>query len=351
MKTIKTKRKNPRGLFDESFRQEKLDKQGDPLIKMKRMIDWENFRPIIETSLKEEPKAPGGRPPYDSILKFKMLILQRLYNISDEQLEYQVNDRLSFMRFLDLTIADDVPDCNTIRYFRDKLISKGVIEKVFEAFDDMLRTKGYIAQEGSIIDASFVEVPKQRNTRDENKQIKEGKTPEGWDDPKNENKIPHKDIDARWTKKNNQSYYGYKDHVKIDSKSKLITKYNVTDASVHDSQTLNDLLDEKDKGKTVHADSAYTGQEDIIKEKEVISEICEKGYRHKKLTEEQIGSNRVKSKIRSRVEHVFGFIENSMNGSYIRTIGMKRACGVIGLMNLTYNLCRFMYLHQARMAN
>ena len=121
MKKIKTKRKNPRGLFDESSRQEKLEKQGATLIKMEKIINWENFRPIIETPLREEPKAPGGRPPYDSILKFKMLILQRLYTISDEQLEYQVNDILSFMRFLDLTIADDVPDCNTIRYFREAL--------------------------------------------------------------------------------------------------------------------------------------------------------------------------------------------------------------------------------------
>lgn len=260
MKTKRTKRRTPRGLFDETFRQEKLKKQGDPLVKMESIINWEAFRPIIEHTIKEEPKGPGGRPPYDSILKFKMMILQRLYNISDEQLEYQVNDRLSFMRFLDLTIADDVPDCNTIRYFRDTLISKGVIEKLFKAFDEMLRAKGYITQEGSIIDASFVEVPKQRNTRDENKQIKEGKTPEGWDDPEHKNKVPHKDIDARWTKKNHQSYYGYKDHVKVDAKSKLITKYKVTDASVHDSQPLKDLLDETDKGETVHADSAYTGQ-------------------------------------------------------------------------------------------
>ncbi|HQO03662.1 MAG TPA: IS5 family transposase [Spirochaetota bacterium] len=351
MKTKKTKRRTQRGLFDETFRQEKLEKQGDPLIKMKSIIDWEAFRPIIEQSITEPVKGPGGRPPYDSILKFKMLILQRLYNISDEQLEYQVNDRLSFMRFLDLTIADDVPDCNTIRYFRDILIRKGVIEKIFESFDEMLKTKGYIAQEGSIIDASFVEVPRQRNTRDENKQIKGGGIPEEWDAPENKHKVPHKDTDARWTKKNYQSYYGYKDHVKVDAKSKLITRYKVTDASVHDSQTLKELLDETDKGKTVHADSAYTGQDDLLQEKEVLSEICEKGCRYKKLTDEQIGNNKVKSKIRTRVEHVFGFIENSMNGSFIRTIGIKRAEGVIGLMNLTYNMRRFLYLHEVRLSS
>lgn len=338
-------------MFDETFRHEKLKKQGNPLLKMKYLIDWELFRPIIENSINEESKGTGGRPPYDSILKFKMLILQRLYNISDEQLEYQVNDRLSFMQFLELTIADDVPDCNTIRYFRDRLISKGIIEKLFNAFEELLQAKGYIAHEGSIIDASFVEVPKQRNTRDENKDIKEGKMPEGWDTPENKNKLSHKDTDARWTKKNNQLYYGYKDHVKIDAKSKLITKYKVTDASVHDSQTLQDLLDETDKGKTVHADSAYTGQDDILEEKEVLAEICEKGFRNKKLTDQQIAGNRKKSKIRARVEHVFGFIENSMNGSRIKTIGIDRANAVIGLMNLTYNIRRSIYLHEVQMSS
>lgn len=110
-----------------------------------------------------------------------------------------------------------------------------------------MRAKGYIAQEGSIVDASFVEVPRQRNSCEDNKKIKAGELPEGWDDPAKKNMVAHKDKDARWTKKNNQSYYGYKDHVKIDSKSKLITNYKVTDASVHDSQTLKDLLDEMDR--------------------------------------------------------------------------------------------------------
>ncbi len=165
-----------------------------------------------------------------------MFVLQRLYNISDEELEYQDNDRISFMRFLDLTIADDVPDCNTIRHFRETLIQRGIIEKLFKAFDELLRAKGYIAQEGSIVDAIFVEVPKQRNSREENKKIKAGELPEQWDDPAKKNMVSHKDRDARWTKKNNQSYYGYKDHVKIDSKSKLITDYKVTDASVHISE-------------------------------------------------------------------------------------------------------------------
>jgi IS5 family transposase len=346
---MKKKKNKQRGLFDEAFRREKLEHQGDPLIRLNNMVQWELFRPIVEQVHESNPKGPGGRPPYDSILKFKMLILQRLYNISDEQLEFQVNDRLSFMKFLGLTLADDVPDCNTIRNFREQLIKRGLIEQLFQLFNDLLQVKGYIAHEGSIIDASFVEVPRQRNTRDENKKIKEGEIPDGWNDPDKKNMIVHKDMDARWTKKNNQSYYGYKDHIKVDAKSKLITKYTVTSANVHDSQVLEYLVDTTDKGKTVYADSAYSGQDAMLKEKEVIAQICEKGCRFKKMTSEQIACNREKSRTRARVEHVFGFIENSMNGSFIRTIGIQRARCLVGLMNLTYNMCRFVYIERTRM--
>jgi len=342
------KQKNQRGLFDEELRLDKLKRQGDPLLKLKDLIDWEFFRQIIESNLKEEAKGLGGRPAYDTILKFKMLILQRYYNISDEQLEYQVNDRLSFMRFLDITLADDVPDCNTIRYFRDTLTSKNIIEKLFKEFGTMLSEKGYMANEGSIVDASFIEVPKQRNTRDENDDIKNNKIPEEWKKEENKDKLAHKDTDARWTKKNNISYYGYKNHAKVDIQSKLIKDYKLTSANVHDSQVLADLLDETDRGKEIYADSAYSGQDDIITQNGVIEKICEKGCRYKKLTDEQKHTNTSKSKIRARVEHVFGFIENSMHGSYIRTIGKIRAGCAIGLMNLTYNIFRYIHLQRVK---
>ena len=117
----------------------------------------------------------------------------------------------------------------------------------------MLEDKNLIAREGSIIDASFTEAPRQRNTRSQNKQIKEGKRPEEFDT--NQSVGRQKDTDARWTKKNNQSYYGYKNHAKVDLKSKLIITSQTTSAEVHDSQVFKELLDEKDEA--VLADSAY----------------------------------------------------------------------------------------------
>jgi IS5 family transposase len=298
----------------------------------------------LEETFHKEDKGIGGARPYDYVLMFKILILQRYYNISDDKMEFSVLDRLSFMRFLGLTLSDKVPDAKTIWNFREHLIKEKCVDKLFDLFRQELLRKNLIANEGKLIDASFVEVPIQRNSREENKQIKEGKTPDDWKEKPS--KLAQKDVDARWTKKNNTNYYGYKDHIKADEKSKLIDTYTVTDASVHDSQETESLITEEDKDQPLHADSAYRSQEieTMLKEKEMTSKIHEKGYRNSPLTDEQKENNKIKSKTRVRVEHIFGFIENSMNGSFIRTIGMKRATSVIGLMNLTYNIFRAIQL-------
>ena len=171
------------------------------------------------------------------------MILQRYYNLSDDQVEFQINDRMSFMRFLNLSIADDVPDSKTVWHFREQLTDLDMVEDLFALFLKELDKLGLIVNEGKIIDASFVETPRQRNSREENKQIKEGVIPERID--ANPHVKRQKDTDARWTQKNNVNYFGYKNHAKQDAGSKIIVGYAVTDASVHDSQ----VLDENDKGE------------------------------------------------------------------------------------------------------
>jgi len=212
---------------------------------------------------------------------------------------------------------------------------------LFNEFKSFLESKALILNEGQMIDASFTVAPRQRNTREENEKIKNGEGDELWNDKPH--KKSHKDIDARWTKKNGETFFGYKNHAKVDTKSKFINKYTVTDASVHDSQALEDLLDEKDKNQDLHADSAYTGenQEKTIAKYEMNNKVHEKGYRNKPVTEEQKKNNTEKSKTRARVEHVFGFMEQSMNGLKLKSIGIMRATGIIGLINLTYNLFRY----------
>ncbi len=338
MKTFK--RYRDYGFFDQDIRLTKLTKLGDPLEKLNQGIDFELFRIILETGFEKVAKGKGGRRPFDYVMMFKILILQRYYNLSDDQIEYQINDRMSFMRFLDLTISDDIPDSKTVWNFREQLVNLELVDVVFDLFLKELEQLGLIVNEGKIIDASFIEVPKQRNSREENKQIKNGETPKSFDE--NPNKKKQKDLDARWTKKNNVSYYGYKNHVKVDAKSKLIVKYEVTDASVHDSQILDNLLDKKDKEEDFYGDSAYRGQkqQEIISQKEMIDKTCKKGYKNNPLTDQDNAINKEKSRVRSRVEHVFGFMEGSMNGMNLYAIGIKRVQSIVGLMNLTYNMFR-----------
>src|ERR1700704_4578232 len=236
------------GFFDADKRLEALSAKGDPLEAIDRLVPWESFRAEIEAVVlkpDELKKSSAGRKPFDAMLMFRMLVLQALNNLSDEQVEYQVRDRLSFSRFLRLAIEDSIPDATTLWLFREKLAEAGLIEKLFERFDQHLAAKGYMARGGQIIDASIVPVPTQRNSRDENDQLRAGRTPAGW--KQKPAKLRQKDRDARWTKKHGRSFFGYKNHVNADAKHKLIRHYAVSDAAVHDSQELDGLLD---KGNT-----------------------------------------------------------------------------------------------------
>lgn len=157
------------------------------------------------------------------MMMFKILVLQHLYNLADERTEFANKDRLSFMWFLELKLVDKMPDEKTIWLFRERLLRPGSVRKMFRLFERRLEKIGVVARKGSIVDASFVEIPRQRNTRDENDNIRNGMTPKEWkNDP---DKLSQKDFDARWTKKNGERHFGYKNHVKVDRKSKLITAY------------------------------------------------------------------------------------------------------------------------------
>jgi len=342
--TDKIQAMKQRGFFDENDRLKELSNLGDPLEKLNTVVNWGLFRPILTRVLKKEPQGPGGRPPYDYVMMFKILILQRLYHISDAQAEYQIKDRLSFMRFLGLSLCNDVPDDKTIWFFREQLVKAEIIDTLFYGFMKELERNRLITRDGSIVDATFVDAPRQRNSKDENDSIKEGNIPEEWENPGKEHKKAQKDVDARWAVKNDETHYGYKNHVKADVDSKLITGYTVTPAHVHDSQELENLVDKK-RDKVIYGDSAYKGEgiEKCLGRK-IENKICEKGYRNKPLTKTQMVNNRRKSKVRARIEHIFGFMTNSMGGISIRSIGLARAKFCIGLMNLTYNLCRYRFL-------
>src|SRR5512139_2881158 len=172
------------GFFDADKRLAALSAKGDPLEAIDRLVPWESFRAEIEAVVltpDELKKSSAGRKPFDAILMFRMLVLQALNNLSDEQVEYQVRDRLSFTRFLRLGIEHSIPDATTLWLFREKLAQAGLIEKLFDRFDQHLAAKGYMARGGQMIDATIVPVPKQRNSDDENDAVKAGQTPAEWE--------------------------------------------------------------------------------------------------------------------------------------------------------------------------
>lgn len=329
--------------FDESERLTALSKLNDPLETLNKYVDFELFRRELDGVFPRDEKASGAKP-YDVVFMFKILILQRLYKLSDQQVEYQITDRMSFTRFLGLRIGEAIPDYSTVWRFREALGRAQAVKPLFDRFNEHLASKGLLTQEGIIIDASFVEVPRQRNSRPENALIKQGQRPDGWGaQPR---KSAQKDVDARWTKKNHQTFYGYKDHVRTDADTGLIADYTVTDAAVHDSQVFDKLVGPKDRGCTLWADSAYAGAqtEARLKAWGIISRIHEKGTAATALDRTQLRNNRDKSRIRCLIEHVFGFMENTMNGPELEYIGLQRISAGIGLANLTYNICRFAQL-------
>ena len=332
------------GLPDLTKRYQKLNQKNDFLSRLNETVPWEEFRPILEQIHHKPRKSNAGRKPFDVVLMFKLLILQQLYNISDEDLEYQVNDRLSFMAFLGLSLADTIPDATTVWLFRQHLTDAGLIEALFERFDGYLRTHGYQAKRGQILDATIVPVPRQHISKEEKEQLDKGEIPQDWQE--NPHRMSQRDLDASWTKKNQTSYFGYKDHISVDVEYGFVRNYSVTDAAVHDSQALGDILDVDNEGDGVWADSAYRSAviEAFLVLLDWCSEINERGYRNHPLTDEQKQSNREKSKTRAKVEHVFGTWVNEMGGKLLRAIGIERITANLGLRNLAYNLKRFVYL-------
>lgn len=331
------------GFWDFEARYQKLEGKKDFLSRLNRLVPWEMFRSSLVTVQQKPRKSRAGRKPTDVLLLFKLVILQKLYNISDAELEYQVNDRLSFMHFLGLGLEDKVPDATTVWLFKEQLKEHNLAESLFEQFERYLSTAGYQAQAGQILDATLIPVPKQRNTKAENQQLKQGEVPSAWSEQPR--KLAQKDVDARWTKKHGVSHYGYKNHISSDVRFGFIRCYSVTAAAVHDLKELGNLLDGDNEAAGVWADSAYRAQDviDVLELMGFEEHFNERAYRNQPLSEEQKAANRERSKVRSKVEHIFGSWVNEMGGKLLRSIGFERAKNNLGLKNLAYNLKRFVF--------
>jgi transposase, IS5 family len=346
------------GLFDVDERLRRLSDIGDQLEAFTAVVDFEMFRPDLMTALNYSDGTKGGRPPFDPVLMFKILVIQAQNNLSDERAEFLINDRLSFMRFLGLGLTDKVPDAKTIWAFRERLTKAGAIEALFARFDRAIREAGYIPMSGQIVDASLVSAPKQRNTDPEKKAIKEGRIPEEW--KANPAKLRQKDRDARWTlvfgkarlREDGTKHadiaipvFGYKSHASIDRRHGFIRKWDVTDASRHDGRMLRrGLLDGTNTGTTVWADSAYrsSANEAFMARHSFRSQVHHRKPKGRPMAAHIRRGNASRSRVRAAIEHVFAQQKGPM-ALCIRTIGIARATAKIGLANLAYNIRRLVF--------
>lgn len=357
------------GLFDLDERYAALSRTGDPLERLAAVVDFEVFRADLDTALARSDRSKGGRPPMDAVMMFKVLVLQALYGLADEQTEFQIRDRLSFMRFLGLDLHGRVPDARTIWLFRELLTRAKAIDVLFARFDTHLRDRGYLAMGGQMIDASIIAAPRQRNTDAEKAEIKAGRVPEDW--AANPAKLRQKDRDGRWTLKRGRRkrkpdgtpmmeiatpVYGYKSHVGVDRHHRFIRTWSVTDAARYDGRELPGLLDSSNTGSSVWAGepvsatgsnepaNAYRSakNEKRIARAGLVSKVHFRKPPGKPMPEPRQRANAARSRERSGVEHVFADQKHRM-GLFIRSIGIARARARIGLANIACNMRRLLF--------
>jgi IS5 family transposase len=347
------------GLFDVDARLRELSAKGDDLERISGLVDFEMFRPELERAVPRSDGSKGGRPAFDHVLMFKVLLLQAMHTLSDERCEYLMRDRLSFMRFLGLGLADPVPDANTIWTFREALKRADVVDALFRRFDTALRAAGYLAMSGQIVDATIVAAPKQRNTEAEKAAIKVGRIPDGW--AEKPAKLRQKDRDARWTVKFTKAKpredgtvpnldlaipaFGYRNHISIDRRYGLIRHWTTTDAAAHEGARLGELIDAENTASDLWGDTAYRSakNEALLAQRGLVSRIHRKKPKGRPMAARTRRANARKSAVRARIEHVFA-LQKAVMGLMVRTIGIARATVKIGLANLAYNIKRYGWL-------
>lgn len=335
------------GFWDHEERLAALSKLGNPLERIKQVVDFEAFRELLAPLRPApQPQAPGRRP-YDPVFMFKVLLLQSLNNLSDAQTEFMIRDRLTFLDFLDLTSGDPVPDEKTIWAFRNDLAQAQLIQPLFACFEEQLARAGFTPKKGTLVDGTIIPARRPHHTRKEQAQLKAGQLPPSLS--ANPARLAQTDLDARFTKKHDETYFGYKNHTLVDAQHKLIWNYSVSDAARHDSQEifgLTDGLRRCNSNADFYGDSAYRSQAISagLEQRGYRDRIHRKGYRGRPLTAHAKKANREKSRVRARVEHVYGSQSQNPGGILLRCVGMVRAMAALGLRNLGYNIKRLEYL-------
>jgi IS5 family transposase len=347
------------GWFDLDERYAALAAAGDPLERLAAVVDFELFRAELDAALDRSDRSKGGRPPYDAVMMFKVLVLQTLDTLADDQTEYQLKDRLSFMRFVGLALEDRVPDAKTIWLYREQLTRAGAVERRFERFDAALREAGYLAMSGQIVDATVIEARRPRLSESAKATVKGGGVPETWSPAKR----AQMDTDGRWTIKRGRRrppdegtpqargaaevavpVFGYKNHLGIDRRHGFIRRFAVTDAATHDGHQLGRLLDRDNTASAVWADSAYRSAANValLARRGLVPHLQRPKPRGQPMPAHLARGNASRARVRVAVEHVFA-AQKCRLGLIVRTVGLARATTKLGLANLVTNMRRLVW--------
>jgi transposase, IS5 family len=294
------------------------------LDEMAEIIPWHELQSYFNGHIKRNHNKPG-RPAYPIMLMFKIHLLQQWYDLSDFQAEFQINDRLTFRKFLGLAIEDSVPDSTTIENFRHMMEEQDLGKKLVKILDDYFVKIGLIRKEGNLVDATFLRA----NSK-----------------PHKKNPDKNSDIDAKYGHKG----FGYSGTINMDKKSKLIRKTNVTAANVLDFQSVEEVLvgDEKE----IYGDKGYAPARETLREKmpDCIIKIMHKRQHGKKgeptpeLTPKKQEANKIYAKERARVEHGFAVMKERFKFKRLRYRGLERVAAKFDSMAIAYNLSRLGFL-------
>lgn len=330
-------------LFAAEEREQKLDRKGDLLSTLEKHVNFAALAAEIDRVAPRPSGKQGGRPPYPTELMVRALVLQHLYNLSDEALEYQLLDRLSFQRFCGLRHSRSIPDANTLWVFRERIRAAGGADALFNAVQRQLQQHGFLARGGQIIDATLVEAPRQHFRKAEKETLAKGETPAEWTDAQRR----QKDTQASWTRKHGKSQHGYKLSISVDRQYKLIRKRHVSTARQHDTRHFEKVLDPANTSRDVWADKGYEdkAREQRLQQNGWRMHIQRKAKKGKPQSECQKRRNTRIAKPRARVEHVFGAML-AMGGKGIRSIGLARAELGLSIKASVYNLRRLCTLKE-----
>ena len=302
------------------------------------MIEWKPVAKKLDKTLKRTANAVG-KPAYPALVLFKGLVLQRMYNLSDVELEEQINDRFSFRRFVGLGVSDDVPDATTFCRFRQELLGQKLSEKLFQLVLSQLLKKGDFKQ-GVSVDATVVESSRRPRTT-----IEVVPEDRAESDTAEQVIVSHSnDTEAAWLKKGKRTYYGYKVHMASDPTYGLVVGGHVTPANQSDMNELGQLLSEIPHGirGRCYADKGYTSKanRDVVRQQGFKDGIMNKAVRGKGLTHWQKIRNKCISSVRCGIERIFGTFKRCRDFERSRYVGQAKVEQEFFLVALSYNLVR-----------